>query len=94
MNIRGEGTSSFSFFIALEQVHAWDNAGNAFSISQVAYASIVAGSTGRNRRPGILVSSSKHVWLGDMWIQRSGGENGCGVIRRGYTGYPHKRGQI
>lgn len=85
MNIRGEGTSSFSSFILLEQLHAWDNAADAFSISQAAYAAFVACSAGRNGRHGIVVSSSKHILLNATRTTDISGEKSCGVAIRDNT---------
>lgn len=63
----------------------WDNANDAFSISQTAYASIVAGSAGRTGRHGIVVSSSKHIWLESMGFKLNEVENTCGVAIRDNT---------
>lgn len=82
MNIRGEGNSLFSSHIGMEQIHVWGNGEDAFSISQTATASVIHGSAGENGRHGIVVSSSKYVWLWNMDITRFAGENVCGVAIR------------
>jgi len=67
------------------QIHSWDNAGDGFSITQVGWTSIIAGTAGRNGRHGVAISNAKHVWLENMGIRKTRGEKACGVAIRDDT---------
>lgn len=85
MNIRGEGVSSFSSHISFDQVHVYENGGDGTSFSKAAYVSIVDSILGQNGRHGISMSSSRHVLVRAVSIEKNEGSKTCGIAVRDAT---------